>query len=305
MPKTKPNQKCPCGSGKKFKKCCRKKIIDAENVRSRIKVCSREEYLAENPTALKDYLMNNEYCKFAPTDECIQMVLMNRLDTAINKGKIISQSKFVKPNFIQEVTEWNNGVAPVKLRVADKEHLGWENCCYFNAFGYACKYNEEHPDDPNARVVMGLNITALPDGVPDSRGLGRTISMETHAVAEVNGELIDVTPDFDGLVWKWFVPIEEWTQSCWNAGYGFKNAKSYKLYSATISMICEYVEGFSGTKGFVYNTNYKQMDRNIYWNDLEHDNMEQLHTLMKMGMVGSIEKMDLGGDIGEVVILSC
>jgi hypothetical protein len=47
------------------------------------------------------------------------------------------------------------------------------------------------------------------------------------------------------------------------------------------------------------------MERNIYFDDLEHDNMEQLHTLMKMGMVGSIEKMDLGGDIGEVVILSC
>jgi len=213
-------------------------------------------YLTENPTDLKSFMMAN--MDFAPDDEVISMILRNRLENKTNKNKIISQSDFVKQDYLAGVEEWS-GNAPVRMDAADRSLWGWENYCYTNAYGAACKYNMEHPDDPNARVVMGFNITALPDGVSNVKYPERRIGMETHAVVEINGELIDVTPDFDSLKWKWFVPIDGWTKGCKNAAAGFKDTSYHTLYKAFIGEITKYVREFSGVRGFVYMDNYKKM----------------------------------------------
>ena len=247
--KCKPNAKCPCGSGKKFKKCCRKKHIERQNL------TPKAAYLTENPTALKTFQM--EHMDFAPEDVVISMVLRNRYENKTNKNKINPASKWVSQQYLQEVEEWC-GNAPVRMDAADPSLWGWENYCYTNAYAAACKYNMEHPEDPNARVVMGLNITQLPDGIP-STSPGKRTSMETHGVVEINGELIDVTPDFDGLKWKWFVPIDGWTKGCKNAAAGFKDTSYHPLYKTFIGEVTEYVEKFSGVRGFVYENNYKNM----------------------------------------------
>ena len=249
LPKCKPNAKCPCGSGKKFKKCCKKKQVQRANM------TPKAAYLTENPTALKTFQM--EQMDFAPEDMVISMILRNRYDNKTNKTKINPASDWVSKQYLQEVEEWC-GDAPVRMDAADPSLWGWENYCYTNAYSAAVKYNMEHPEDPNARVVMGLNITQLPDGVP-SNTPGRRTSMETHAVVEINGELIDVTPDFDGLKWKWFVPIKGWTKGCYNSSGGFRDVSLHRLYKAYIGEITDYVEKFSGVRGFVYENNYKEM----------------------------------------------
>lgn len=271
--KVKPNAKCPCGSGKKYKKCCKKKQVQRANM------TPKAAYLTENPTDLKSFMMAN--MDFAPKDKVISMILRNRIDNKTNKNKIISKSDFVKQDYLQEVEEWC-GDAPVRMDAADRSLWGWENYCYTNAYGAACKYNIEHPEDPNARVVMGLNITALPDGVRNVKYPGRRVSMETHAVVEINGELIDVTPDFDGLKWKWFVPIEGWTKGCKNASGGFRDVALHRLYKAYIGEITDYVEKFSGVRGFVYEDNYKDMEVQSI-EDWDFDNIEMIADLREHG----------------------
>jgi len=271
--KCKPNAKCPCGSGKKFKKCCKKKHIESMNL------TPKAAYLTENPTALKAFQM--EHMDFAPKDVVISMVLRNRYENKTNKCKVNPASKWVSQQYLQEVEEWC-GNAPVRMDAADPSLWGWENYCYTNAYAAACKYNMEHPEDPNARVVMGLNITQLPDGIP-SNTPGKRTSMETHAVVEINGELIDVTPDFDGLKWKWFVPIDGWTKGCKNASGGFRDVSLHRLYKAYIGEITEYVEKFSGVRGFVYEDNYKDMEV-LSIEDWDFDNIEMIADLREHGI---------------------
>ena len=271
--KIKPNAKCPCGSGKKWKKCCKKKIAQRKNM------SPSTQYLTENPTDLKTFMM--EQLDFAPDPYVIRMVLRNRWENKNNTNKILSESKFVPQSYLKRVEEWC-GNAPVKMYAEDKSLWGWENYCYKNAYAAACKYNMEHPENPIARVVMGLNITQLPDGVRSNKP-GRRTSMETHGVLDIGGKLIDVTPDFDGLPWKWFVPIDEWTKGCYNSSGGFKDTSYHKLYKMYIGEVTSYVANYSGTRGFVYESNFERMDLHSL-EDWDFDDVEIVEDLKSKGL---------------------
>ena len=108
--KVKPNAKCPCGSGKKYKKCCKKKQVQRANL------TPKAAYLTENPTALKAFMMAN--MDFAPDDMVISMVLRKRYDNKTNKTKINPTSDWVSKQYLQEVEEWC-GNAPVRMDAAD------------------------------------------------------------------------------------------------------------------------------------------------------------------------------------------
>ena len=267
--KQKPNAKCACGSGKKFKKCCKNGDIRVYDNGSpkRIKVSIQDHMTDFKWWCFKEAGKYMDY-DFNPAtnNDIVDNVLQHHkmIEEYKCKSFVASHPQFINDEDLGAFINARSDVPGGKGRDAGIECLtnitdGWFSLCFQNTFAYMMREREA---GRKGTPLIGWLITGFPTGVKYScelKGLGDggesvdgSFSAEIHLCYKAdNGSVIDPTQDYNPTIdYKVFVPDPQ-LQNILDMNRCYDD---FALYMNIISNIIRFTPG--GT-GFLHKNNFK------------------------------------------------
>ena len=252
--KQKANAKCACGSGKKFKKCCKKKVMEEKRPIYRI---------ADEMTPFKKYLLGDEVEWDANPRTNSNLEKSFRLACQMkerykNPAFHSSHPKYCEPANIMRLMNARKG----QVHQLQNNPDGWYSHCFQNAFFYAQwkTKNELYFGEYGAKVRIGWLLTQVKiedltqlnmDADPISgkshqkhmEGQDNSFAAELHLIVEMpDGTLYDPTPDYDPTIdvklWVNDPKLQKMVDSV--------EGKGYNTYKNMIATIQDFTPGRSG-----------------------------------------------------------
>ena len=262
--KQKANAKCACGSGKKFKKCCKNGDIRVYDNGSpkRIKVSIQDHMTDFKWWCFKEAGKYMDY-DFNPAtnNDIVDNVLQHHkmIEEYKCKSFVASHPQFINDEDLGAFIRARSDVPGGKGRDAGIECLtnitdGWFSLCFQNTFAYMMREREA---GRKGTPLIGWLITGFPTGVKFSCDLkGKPVdgsfSAEIHLCYKAdNGSVIDPTQDYNPTIdYKVFVPDPQ-LQNILDMNRCYDD---FALYMNIISNIIRFTPG--GT-GFLHKNNFK------------------------------------------------
>ena len=242
--KQKANAKCACGSGKKFKKCCKKKVLAARLPIYRI---------ADEMTPFKHYLLGDEVDWDAnpATNKNLEMsfrMACNMKERYKNPSFRSSHPKFCEPANIMRLMNARKG----QVHQLQNNPDGWYSHCFQNAFFYAqWKGGKPKIGWLLTQTKPGLEHILNMDADPSKgrshqkhmKGKDNSFAAELHLIVEMpDGTLYDPTPDYDptisSKIWVNDPELQEMVDRV--------EGKGYDRYRNLIGTIQDFTPGRSG-----------------------------------------------------------
>jgi hypothetical protein len=254
MNKTKPNAKCSCGSGKKYKKCCRKN--DRQNNNRHKKEDKYTLRVADYMTPFIRWVMyNRPDGKYDPsTNSSIIEQLKGHFQMKINYLEnptfFSSHPKYCKPEDLWRFKLARGGeIVPLK-----NNQDGWFSMCFSNAW-YWCQYKE------NCKPIIGWLMTGLtPEMAKKSAAPSNAayedggmmndkirwtpeqaeFAAELHLVVQTPQGLYDPTPDYDPSIKQKLFITDPKLQKM------IDGERDWRKYQSIINTIRDFTEHQSG-----------------------------------------------------------
>ena len=255
--KQKPNAKCACGAGKKFKKCCKKKVMEETRPIYRI---------ADEMTPFKHYLLGDEveWDANPATNKNLEMSFRqacNMKERYKNPSFRSSHPKYCEPANIMRFMNARKG----QVHQLQNNPDGWYSHCFQNAFFYAqwVSRKQLYFGEDGAKVRIGWLLTQCQPGVDmkvdedfitkmagkkqthqaHMKGQDNSFAAELHLIVEMpDGTLYDPTPDYDPTI-----DVKLWVNDPQlQMMVDTIEGKGYSTYSNMIGTIQDFTPGGSG-----------------------------------------------------------
>ena len=265
MPKKqKANAKCACGSGKKFKKCCKNgdirvnKLLTAQPIKVSIKdhMTDFKWWCFKEAGKYMDYDFNP-----ATNNDIVDNVLQHHkmIEEYKCKSFVASHPQYINDEDLGAFINARSDVPGGKGRDAGIEVLtnitdGWFSLCFQNTFAYMMREREA---GRKGTPLIGWLITGFPTGVKFScelkgKPVDGSFSAEIHLCYKAdNGSVIDPTQDYNPTIdYKIFVPDPQ-LQNMLDMNRCYDNFANY------MNIIASIIRFTPGGTGFLHKNNFK------------------------------------------------